>query len=406
MDINDSLEDKRFRSQVQQFLSANASLKSEDDFYVAPIVDPVSARTWQAKKAEAGYAAIRLPSRHGGRDGTPMQQLIYEEEEARYAVPAQGMLFTVGLGMCIPTMIKYATEEQLSRYVPPALRGDEIWCQLFSEPSGGSDVASLRTRAVRDGDTWTINGQKIWTSGAHLADFGLLLVRSDPGLPKHAGLTAFFIDMKSPGIEVRPIRQMNGESTFNEVFFTDLKVSDANRLGNPGEGWRVAIHTLMNERLAVGRVAVGATTDHILGLAKSIQKTNKRLAGDNAFKQRLAELYSTESGVRLAGLRVLTSLSMGLSPGPEASLIKYIKASLQSDMTNLMLDMQGVSGMAAEPSTGLLTAAQNWWLRAPGEHIGGGTDEILLNVIAERVLGLPQDSRPDRHLPFNRKREE
>jgi alkylation response protein AidB-like acyl-CoA dehydrogenase len=402
MDFNDSAEEAGFRSQVRQFLDAHARVKTPEEAQLPRMVNPVTAREWQAKKADAGFAAIRLPSRYGGRDGTAMQQLIYEEEEARYLVPAQGMLFTIGLGMCIPTMIAYASEAHLDRYVKPALRGDEIWCQLFSEPSGGSDVAALRTRATREGDVWTVHGQKVWTSGAHIADYGLLLARSDPSQAKHAGLTAFFIDMKAPGIEVRPIRQMNGEATFNEVFFTDLKVPDANRLGAEGEGWKVALHTLMNERLAVGRASGVVTTENAIGLARSLWGSEDAGAPSGDIKQRLADAYSREAGVRLTGFRVMTALSKGKAPGPEASLIKYMRAALQTELTNLMLDMQGPAGMTTAELPGSLgEATQNWWLRAPGEHIAGGTDEILLNVIAERVLGLPGDSRPDRRIPFN-----
>ena len=206
-------------------------------------------KAWQAKKADAGFAGMTWPKRFGGREASPILQVIYNQEEDDFAVPRG--LFEIGLGMCIPTMMAYAKPEQLDRYVHPALRGEEVWCQLFSEPAGGSDLAALRTRAERDGDDWIINGQKIWTSGAHLSDFGIIVVRTDPNVPKHEGLTFFFLDMKSPGIEIRPIHQMSGTRHFNEVFFTDVRVPDTQRLGDVGQGWRVlADHA--DERAARG----------------------------------------------------------------------------------------------------------------------------------------------------------
>ena len=257
MDFNDTPEEAAFRAEARAFLTANAERKGRRGRCCGSAISAPTlcsaARTWQAKKADAGFAGITWPKQFGGREASPILQVIYQQEEESYAVPRG--LFEIGLGMCIPTMMAYAKPEQLDRYVRPALRGEEVWCQLFSEPAGGSDLAALRTRAERDGDDWIINGQKIWTSGAHLSDFGIIVVRTDPNVPKHEGLTFFFLDMRSPGIEVRPIHQMSGASHFNEVFFTDVRVPDAQRLGAVGQGWRVSLTTLMNERLAVGEVA-------------------------------------------------------------------------------------------------------------------------------------------------------
>ena len=208
------------------------------------------AKAWQAKKADAGYAGITWSKDWGGRGGTAIQQVIYDQEEAKYAVPRG--LFDIGLGMCIPTICTWGTQEQRDRFARKALRGEEIWCQLFSEPAAGSDLAGLRTRAERDGDHWIVNGQKIWTSGAHYCDYGVLVTRSDFSAKKHKGLTYFFIDMKSPGIEIRPIKQISGASHFNEVFFTDVRMPDSQRLGAVGEGWKVSLTTLMNERYTIG----------------------------------------------------------------------------------------------------------------------------------------------------------
>ena len=252
-----------------------------------------------------------------------MQQIIWNQEEAEYDTPHN--VFLIGLGMCIPTMMAYAKPDQLQRYVRPALRGEEIWCQLFSEPAGGSDVAGLRTRAEKRGDEWVINGQKIWTSGAHYSDYGLLLTRSDPNVPKHAGLTAFFIDMRAPGVEVRPIHQMSGASNFNEVFFTDLRVPDAQRLGAPGAGWKVAITTLMNERLAVGEIRRPDLAD-LIELARAVELDGRPAIADPSVRERIADWHARSQGLTYTRFRILTALSRGATPGPENSIAKVVNA--------------------------------------------------------------------------------
>src|SRR6478736_8909666 len=276
MDFNDTAEEAAFRADVRRFLELNAKRKSATETahrgrYIpdANLAESLArAKQWQAKKADAGFAAITWPKKWGGRGGSPIEQVIYNQEEANYAVPRG--VFEIGLGMCVPTMMAYATPEQLERHVRPALRGEEVWCQLSSEPAAGSDLAGLRTRAERSGDDWIINGQKIWTSGAHFCDFGVLVTRSDFSAKKHKGLTYFFLDMKSPGIEIRPIKQISGQSHFNEVFFTDVRIPDSQRLGKPGEGWKVSLTTLMNERYTIGgRHAVGV--EDIFELARNVE---------------------------------------------------------------------------------------------------------------------------------------
>jgi len=304
--------------------------------------------------------------------------------------------------MCIPTMMAYARPEQLERYVTPALRGEEVWCQLFSEPAGGSDLAALRTRAERDGDDWVINGQKIWTSGAHLSDFGIIVVRTDPNVPKHEGLTFFFLDMKTPGIEIRPIHQMSGTSHFNEVFFTDVRVPDAQRLGAVGAGWRVSITTLMNERLAVGEVA-RPDVDDLVALSRSVIIDGQPAIRSSAVRERIAEWYARSQGLKFTRFRTMTAMSKGQTPGPENSIAKLVNASKLQDIASFGLDLMGNGGLVVDDD---LTEAygmfQSALLSSPSARIAGGSDEILRNIIAERVLGLPGDIRADKGMAFNK----
>jgi alkylation response protein AidB-like acyl-CoA dehydrogenase len=399
MDFNDTPEEAAFRAEARASLNANAEPKSR----ARPVLrlgdlggDGVQrCKAWQAKKADAGFAGITWPRQFGGREASPILQVIYHQEEDNYAVPRG--LFEIGLGMCIPTMMAYAAPQQLDRYVRPALRGEEVWCQLFSEPAGGSDLAALRTRAERDGDDWIINGQKIWTSGAHLSDFGIIVVRTDPNVPKHEGLTFFFLDMRLPGIEIRPIHQMSGASHFNEVFFTDVRVPDAQRLGAVGQGWKVSLTTLMNERLAVGEVHRPDVED-LLELSRSLM-----LTGNAAVRERIAEWYAQSQGLKFTRFRTMTALSRGQTPGPENSIHKLVNASKLQDIASYGLDLMGMAGLVMDEDLAEAYAMfQQALLASPSARIAGGSDEILRNIIAERVLGLPSDIRVDKGVPFNR----
>jgi alkylation response protein AidB-like acyl-CoA dehydrogenase len=406
MDFNDTTEEAAFRTEVRAFLEANAKQKSEATArnrrrYISDAEELKEAKAWQAKKADAGFARITWPEKWGGRGGTMIQQIIYDEEERRYLVPnATG--FAIGLGMCIPTLMAYADEAVLQRFVRPALRGEEIWCQLFSEPVAGSDLAGLKTRAERDGDDWVVNGQKVWTSGAHYADFGILVTRTDPNAPKHAGLTFFYLDMKSPGVEVRPIRQISGTSNFNEVFFTDVRIPDSQRLGKVGDGWKVSLTTLMNERLAVGD-APGPDFQDIFELARSVELDDGPAIADSAVRAQLAKWYVQTQGLKLTKFRTMTALSRGQTPGPESSITKVVSASKLQDIASFGMDLLGMAGGVTDPA---LAPMQGWFqealLYSPGLRIAGGTDEVLRNIIAERVLGLPGDVRVDKDLPYNK----
>ena len=400
MDFKDSPEEAAFRAEARAFLAANARPKG-DGPAAAVRSDPATleaAKAWQRRKAEAGFACITWPKELGGRGGTPIQQVIYAQEEEQFETPPN--VFAIGLGMCVPTVMAFADAATKQRFVAPAVRGDEIWCQLFSEPAAGSDVAGLRTRAVRDGDDWVVNGQKVWTSGAHFSDFGILLTRTNPDVPKHKGLTMFWVDMKAPGVEVRPIHQMSGDREFNEVYFTDVRIPDSQRLGEVGAGWQVALVTLMNERLAVG-TGYGPTPEELMALARTLDLGGRPAMADQAFREKLADWYVAAQGLKFTKFRTLTALSRGQTPGPEASIGKIVSANQMQEMSAMALDLAdqyGILNDAAEaPFNGLF---HRNFMFAPGLRIAGGTDEILRNIIAERVLGLPGDVRVDKDIAF------
>ncbi len=340
-----------------------------------------------------------LRSTSCGRGLEPIYTVIYQMEEANYIVPRG--YFEIGLGMAAPVLMAFATEEQKERYVPKMTRGEEIWCQLFSEPIAGSDLAGLRTSVRRDGDEWVVNGQKVWTSGAYYSDYAILVARHDPSVAKHKGLTYFFLDMHSPGIEVRRIKSIPGRSNFCEVFFTDVRVPDAQRLGEVGQGWEVAVTTLMHERLAIGQVG-GAGFDEIFALAQEIPMNDGTAVDDSAVRDKLADWYVTTQGLKYTRYRTLTALSRGDMPGPEASIGKIVSASQAQKIASFameLLDMGGVVDARDETVAGALF--QQSYLSSPGSRIAGGTDEILRNIIAERVLGLPPDIRVDKGIPYN-----
>jgi alkylation response protein AidB-like acyl-CoA dehydrogenase len=300
--------------------------------------------------------------------------------------------------MCGPVMMQYATEAQKERYLPVMAEGKEIWCQLFSEPSAGSDVAGLRTKAEQQGDKWIINGQKVWTSGAHYSDYGILVVRHDPNLPKHKGMTFFFVDMKSPGIDIKPIKQITGGSSFNEVYFNDVEIPDSQRLGAIGDGWKVAITTLMNERLAVGD-ANGADVNEAFKWAKGQDDMGNKLIENMAIRESIADWYCEANGLKNTKLRTMSALSKGDTPGPEASITKIVSANKLQAIGNFGMDSMDMAGMLQTEDSNIHDF-QSAWLGAPGLRIAGGTDEILRNIIAERVLGLPEDQRVDKGVPY------
>lgn len=397
MDFADTTEEARFRQEARSFLEQHAPAlagrpgaeESESDFLAR-------AKAWQKLKQENGWACLNWPKAFGGRGATPMEMIIWNQEEARYNVPTQP--FAIGLGMCGPVVMGFAGEDQRAAYLPKMASGEEIWCQLFSEPAGGSDVANLRTRAVQDGDEWVINGQKIWTSGAQYCDYGILLTRTDPSVPKHQGLTMFIVDMKAPGVEVRPIKQASGKSGFNEVYFTDVRIKDDHRLGAVGEGWKVSIVTLMNERLAVGS-ASGPDAKEMLALAQTLEVDDRPALENKAVRDRIATWHCEQSGLHFTKLRVQSAMSRGETPGPENSITKIVSANKLQGIGSYGMDLMDMGGILVDQD-GQDDSFYGAWMSAPGLRIAGGTDEILRNIIAERVLGLPGDIRVDKSIPF------
>ncbi|MBL6937211.1 MAG: acyl-CoA dehydrogenase family protein [Alphaproteobacteria bacterium] len=409
MDFEDSPEEAAFRKEVRAWLDANARKltgKREidpEDMENGAANEMAASKAWQKTKAKAGYARITWPKGMGGMGGTPMQSIIFGQEESKYDV-AGGGPFAIGLGMCIPTLMAYGDEEAKKRYVWPAVQGDEIWCQLFSEPAGGSDVANLRTKAEKNADgTWTINGSKIWTTGAQFSDYGIILTRTDPNVPKHKGLTMFYINMKQPGVDIRPIKQASGGSGFNEIFFTDIKVPDNQRLGAVGQGWTVALTTLMHERLAVGGgQGGGLDVPQLMQLARTLELEDGPAIKNAAVREKIADWYVRSAGLRYTTMRTMTALSRGQQPGPEASIAKIVVASKLQDLSAFAMDLEGEAGILSGSEAPMGGMFQGGWLSSPGLRIAGGTDEILRNIIAERVLGLPGDIRVDKDVPFNK----
>ena len=396
MDFHDTPEEARFREEASSWLAENAPT---DDAFRA--LSPLEqAKVWQKRKYDAGWACIGWAPDFGGRGASAIEEVIWRQEESQYDLPAN--FFLIGQGMIGPTLMAWASDEDKARFLPQLASGEEVWCQLFSEPAGGSDLAALRTRAERDGDDWVINGQKIWTSGAHYSDYGVIVVRTDPTVPKHKGLSYFYIDMKAPGVEIKPIKQLTGDSDFNEVYFTDVRVSDSQRLGEVGQGWQVSLTTLMNERAAIGGSFGQMDVSLAMSVAAEVEIDGRPALEDAAVRARIADWYVQEAGLKYTGYRSLTALSRGALPGPENSIGKLVGAPKMQAMSSYLMDLLGASGAIADEALAAKAGIiQRAYMGAPGLRIAGGTDEIMANIIAERVLGLPQEPRLDKGIPFN-----
>jgi len=397
---------EEFETAGRAFLEANAPKRSVETFEWGKGSQDVSlfpertpeedlvnleiARAWAQKVYDAGFGWITGPVEYGGRGLTKEHQQAWNALYATFDTPSLS-IYGIGLGMVAPTILDHATDEVKEAYLAKMWRGDIVACQLFSEPSSGSDLASLQTRAVRDGDEWVLNGQKVWTSGAQVSDIGEIICRTDPDLPKHRGLTGFVVDMHAPGVEVRPLRQMTGGASFNEVFFTDVRVPDSHRLGDVNGGWTVALTTLMNERAAIGGGGGGVGLPATTRLIESAKATGRNT--DPLIRQQLADIVINERVARYTNQRAMAKIAAGELPGPEMSLAKM---SLTANMlrTNEVLD--AIFGMSLTADTGVwgTFAWTEYLLGVPGMRIAGGSDEVLRNIIGERVLGLPKEPNP------------
>ena len=406
MNFDDTPQEAMFRAEARKFVQASAPKELEEELTNAPLGriklkkgDIVEiAKSWQKKKADAGWSCLKWPKEYGGRGATPIEQVIWNQEEGIYHKITHP--FQIGEGMCGPTLMEYGNEADKRRYLPKIASGEEIWCQLFSEPSSGSDLAGLRTRAEKKGDEWIVNGQKIWTSGAQYSDYGLLVTRTDPTVPKHKGLTMFYLDMKSPGVEVKPIKQANGMQEFNEVYFTDVKIPDSQRLGEIGDGWNVSLSTLMNERASIGaRLATGFP--EMLAFCADLMTEDGLAIDDRAVRAKLADWACKSNGLKFTSYRSISALSRGERPGPENSIGKLVTGTMLQDIVAYAMDLQGAAGALAGDHADSSGQFQQILMSSPSVRIAGGTDEILRNIIAERVLGLPGDIRVDKSVPFN-----
>jgi alkylation response protein AidB-like acyl-CoA dehydrogenase len=355
---------------------------------------------------DAGLAWVHFAVGSGGLNASPKHQKIVNEAISAAGGPSSYMRNPIGYGMCAPTISQWGTQEQVNKYMRPLFTGEEIWCQLFSEPGSGSDFAGLSAKGVRDGEEWLINGQKVWTTLAHLSKWGLLVVRTDAQAVKHAGLTAVIVDMQAPGVEVRPLRQITGEAEFNEVYFTDVRVSVNETLGKAGDGWRVSLTTLMNERVAIG----GAIPRKASGPIREAVKLWQALPDDqksSATQDQLMKLWIKAEVLRLTNIRAGQNRRMG-TPGPEGSISKVASAELNKDTYEFCVDLLGANGMLygsyelVRPETAMsFDSVPKAFLRSRANSIEGGTTEVMKNILGERILGLPGDVRVDRDKPWS-----
>ncbi|MEM9201957.1 MAG: acyl-CoA dehydrogenase family protein [Actinomycetota bacterium] len=404
MDFDDTPEELAWRHDCRAFLDAHAvrrvgSIDWSQSLWARTPSDAEieaqrqAAAAWQTRKFEHGWAGLTWPTAFGGRGLSSHFAAIFAEEEAAYDVPIG--VYAQSIGMAGPAIIAHGTDAQKTAYLEPMLRGDETWCQLFSEPGAGSDLAGLRTTGVVDGDELIVSGQKVWTSNAVEAAHGMLLVRTDPDVPKHRGITYVLLDMTLPGIEIRPIRQINGRAEFNEVFLDDVRVPLSCVLGEVNAGWGPILTTLMNERQGIGTGMRGGFAD-LVEIAAGVGVTD-----DPCLRQALVRLFELEETIRFLGYRVRTAASRGAAPGPESSVLKLAASRRLEAQGSLAMRVMGAAAMLA----GEDAHANGFWqsyafLGQWAARIGGGTDQVQRNIVGENVLGLPQEPRPDKGVPF------
>ncbi len=401
----DTITEQDFERDALGFLEANTEPRVESEQGWGEGSDQVSllpertleeeeaeltaARAWAQLRFDAGFSWIAGPVAYGGRGLTRDHQRLYDSLEARFDTPPM-TAYGIGLGMVAPTILAHATDEVKDLYLRALWRGDIVACQLFSEPGAGSDLAGVQTKAVRDGDEWLVTGQKVWTSGAHLSDIGEIICRTDPDAPKHKGLTGFVVDMRAPGVEIRPLRQMTGGASFNEVFFTEVRVPDSHRLGDVNGGWSVALTTLMNERAAIGGGSMSSgngnlSTPRLIELVRHHGRSD-----DPLVRQQLADIFIHGRVASYTNLRAMAKVASGQMPGPEMSIAKLSLTMNMRRMTDLLSSVLGPKLTADSGEWGTYAWSQ-FLLGLPGMRIAGGTDEVLHNIIGERVLGLPKE---------------
>ncbi|HEY7364646.1 MAG TPA: acyl-CoA dehydrogenase family protein [Methylomirabilota bacterium] len=397
MDLTLNPEQEAFRTRVRGWLKTNIPSEWRSRMAASADVPRPEAydllRRWQRKLYEAGFVGLTWPSEYGGQGLTFLEEMILHQEMALAKAPP--ILNILGVGMAGPTIVAYGTEAQKQRYPAKILSCEEIWCQGYSEPNAGSDLASLQTRAVKDGEHWVINGQKVWTSLAHVADWMMLLARTDPEAPRHKGITYFLLDMHAPGVTVRPLRQITGDPEFNEVFFDNVRVHESQILGGLNNGWQVGLTTLMYERLALGfglQVRLRIALDGLVELARRMEKDGRVITKDPVMRQKIAQLWIETECLKYTGARAITRLLRGEMPGPEASTGKMIWVDTHQRLQELAMEIQGPYSQ--------LTRGSDWsvegglwhytFLRSRANSIEGGTTEVQKNIIGERVLGLPK----------------
>ena len=394
--MSDAPDEAEFRARCRAFLDEHAvgiNLGGDSDAGGAKRLE--AGRTFQRALFDAGLAGLTYPVEYGGQGLDKEYEKIWREEYAKY--PNMTFEFTISHGMCLPMLAEYGTDEQKAAYLKDNIRGDKLWCQMFSEPGAGSDVASLQTKAERDGDTWVINGQKVWTTLAHVSDYGVIIARTDPEVPKHAGISMFIVPMDAPGVEVRPIHQIDGGKHFNEVFFTDVSIPADNLIGELNNGWNMATAMLMYERVAIGAGATsGITHDRADSLIE--EATKRGLIGDPTLRQKLMRIYALETCQSLVSMRTRAEMQAGKTPGPGGSLGKLFSTNIMNYTRDVSMEIVGAGGVAWEGDSG------GGWARSAltglQGGIAGGTNEIQKNIIGDRVLGLPRDISVDKGVPF------
>ena len=378
-----------FRERCREFLREHAKPGARRDL--------AAARAFQAALAEAGLAGLTYDTAYGGAGLTLEHGRIYRQVAQEF--PAMTGELVISHGMCLPVLNEFGTDEQKSRFMPDNIAARTVWCQMFSEPGAGSDVASLQTRADRDGDEWVLNGQKVWTTLAHHSDYGVIVARTDPDQPKHAGISMFIVDLKAPGVEIRPIHQIDGGSHFNEVFFTDVRIPADHLLGEMNNGWRQATAMLMYERVAIGSMGSGAISQPMYDLLLGAAKATGRI-DDPVVRDELMKVYAMETTKSLVAMRTRAELKAGKAPGPGGSLGKLYSSIISWRFREIAMEIAGAGSQAWEPGDALGQMMQSVVLNSFQAGIAGGTDEIQRNIIGDRVLGLPRDISVDTNVPF------